>query len=350
LISNITLPSLVVGSLLALLMTGCSAGSEPTSARPSDATAPRQLSTASAPQLKLGDFCALRGTEIRTALTTAAELVSKFSETEIIDGSEVDQELFFNSADELHKLEQQAPTPYKLGFQQVRASLVEILEFAREPVDKTFTFDEIKTGIEGLETLDADCDEVDARAAADAQKLAELPVPGNQWMFLCDSTTYETLQAAWIAQDAESRECTARLAAEGDPAQVAVDFGDILAVCATVQRSRDDAPLTTAPYPDKGLYAAASAICPNAPHAPRLKAVGRGEIFADGNYVVGQDIPAGTYRSEKRVRDCYWERTTPNGDIIDNNLATFASAGALVTVRDGESFNPGEECGEWRKE
>jgi hypothetical protein len=247
---------------------------------------------------------------------------------------------------------------------------VEILEFAREPVDKTFTFDEIKTGIEGLETLDADCDEVDARAAADAQKLAELPVPGNQWMFLCDSTTYETLQAAWIAQDAESRECTARLAAEqftpnkiqakaiktltadekGDPAQVAVDFGDILAVCATVQRSRDDAPLTTAPYPDKGLYAAASAICPNAPHAPRLKAVGRGEIFADGNYVVGQDIPAGTYRSEKRVRDCYWERTTPNGDIIDNNLATFASAGALVTVRDGESFNPGEECGEWRKE
>lgn len=69
-------------------------------------------------------------------------------------------------------------------------------------------------------------------------------------------------------------------------------------------------------------------------------------FLRDGTYEVGQDIPAGTYRiTGHTIKDCYWERTAANGNIIDNNYIT-AATDISVTARDGELFTS-ERCGSW---
>ncbi|WP_108665113.1 hypothetical protein [Euzebya rosea] len=66
--------------------------------------------------------------------------------------------------------------------------------------------------------------------------------------------------------------------------------------------------------------------------------------FGNGTFIVGQDIPAGRYRSDGTGNGCYWERNTADGDgIIDNH---FGSSPAVATVRDGEIFRT-EDCGTW---
>ncbi|WP_426734323.1 hypothetical protein [Glutamicibacter sp. 2E12] len=95
---------------------------------------------------------------------------------------------------------------------------------------------------------------------------------------------------------------------------------------------------------------AALELCPDAPFAKEMGQWARGEKFDNGTYVVGDEIPAGTYRSSKKVSDCYWERTSPSGNTIANDFITHASAGALVTVRSGETFVAEEECGTWTKQ
>lgn len=71
--------------------------------------------------------------------------------------------------------------------------------------------------------------------------------------------------------------------------------------------------------------------------------------FEHGVHEVGADIPAGTYVSSRGVKDCYWARLTPGGDIIANNFISYALKGATVTVRKGEVFEVHENCGTWRK-
>ncbi|MFD6554990.1 hypothetical protein [Streptomyces sp. NPDC058398] len=70
------------------------------------------------------------------------------------------------------------------------------------------------------------------------------------------------------------------------------------------------------------------------------------DVAAKGGFGV---MPPGTYRSQGGplgdIADCYWERTTGSGDIIDNNFVTVARA-ITVTVRTGELFTT-EECGVW---
>lgn len=68
--------------------------------------------------------------------------------------------------------------------------------------------------------------------------------------------------------------------------------------------------------------------------------------FNDGEYVVGSDFPAGTYRTYGGVSDCYWERNDGSGNILDNNFVSSAHNGLTVTVNEGEGFVT-ERCGLW---
>ncbi|XVV17094.1 hypothetical protein ACQP2X_22760 [Actinoplanes sp. CA-131856] len=65
------------------------------------------------------------------------------------------------------------------------------------------------------------------------------------------------------------------------------------------------------------------------------------ERFADGRYTVGREagmVLPGTYRLEGPLADCYWERSTGSGEIIDHNFITNAPSGVKLTVRSGEGF------------
>ncbi|WP_158712423.1 hypothetical protein [Streptomyces sp. NRRL F-5135] len=57
-------------------------------------------------------------------------------------------------------------------------------------------------------------------------------------------------------------------------------------------------------------------------------------------------MPAGTYRTVGALADCYWERTSEDGQIIDNQFATQARR-ITVTVQTGELFKS-EQCGTWK--
>lgn len=59
----------------------------------------------------------------------------------------------------------------------------------------------------------------------------------------------------------------------------------------------------------------------------------------DGNYIVGSDLRAGTYRTTGTEWDtCYWAQVQGDGAIIENDFVTFAPEGITVTVHDGEGF------------
>lgn len=70
----------------------------------------------------------------------------------------------------------------------------------------------------------------------------------------------------------------------------------------------------------------------------------------DGTWVVGEDIPAGTYKAMSRVGDgCYWalyKSGTNSETIIAND---FPGGGRpVVTVRRGQDFRTAR-CGSWVK-
>jgi hypothetical protein len=87
-------------------------------------------------------------------------------------------------------------------------------------------------------------------------------------------------------------------------------------------------------------------LCPK--YFPALKLAARG--FTDGEYSVGSKasyskIKPGRYRTEKQVRDCYWERM--HGWIISNDFISYAPAGARVTVRSSDGGFKSSGCGSW---
>lgn len=92
-------------------------------------------------------------------------------------------------------------------------------------------------------------------------------------------------------------------------------------------------------------------FCPK--HAKTLKAAVEGTYprwFTDGTYEVGagaEQIPAGTYRTTGALRDCYWERTSRSGEILDNQFATSAQE-VKVTVRSGDGQFTTRNCGSWK--
>lgn len=81
--------------------------------------------------------------------------------------------------------------------------------------------------------------------------------------------------------------------------------------------------------------------------AEAADAAARAREFGDGSFVVGLDIPEGTYRTiNTSIRECYWERSTGSGEIIENDFVTFAPEGVSVTVFNGEGFTV-HGCGRW---
>jgi hypothetical protein len=105
------------------------------------------------------------------------------------------------------------------------------------------------------------------------------------------------------------------------------------------------------------LLAGAPKLCPKWERVVKDAASGKYDRwFGDGTYVVtskpavedgGTPIPPGTYRVEGNLKDCYWERTSESGEIIDNNFATSARK-ITVTVRSSDGQFTTERCGTWK--
>lgn len=94
------------------------------------------------------------------------------------------------------------------------------------------------------------------------------------------------------------------------------------------------------------------AACPEfaKPFRQMRHAVEAGEVFDAGAYVVGRDIPAGTYETTgSGINSCYWARTGGSGDIIENDFTGLVPDSIRVTVREGEGFEASDECGIWQK-
>ncbi|MFE7111772.1 hypothetical protein ACFU98_29510 [Streptomyces sp. NPDC057575] len=106
------------------------------------------------------------------------------------------------------------------------------------------------------------------------------------------------------------------------------------------------------------LQAGIPKLCPK--WTPVLKQAVSGKYdrwFGDGTYVVSskptaadedeETIPPGTYRASGSMKDCYWERTTKSGGIIDNRLATSAQE-ITVTIRASDGQFTSERCAVWK--
>ena len=68
--------------------------------------------------------------------------------------------------------------------------------------------------------------------------------------------------------------------------------------------------------------------------------------FSDGTWLVGEDIPAGRYRTVDTVDgECYWSISN-DGDIQDND---FPGGGRpTVTLKKGQEFKS-SRCGTWKR-
>ncbi|MER5712204.1 hypothetical protein [Streptomyces sp. NPDC002122] len=96
-------------------------------------------------------------------------------------------------------------------------------------------------------------------------------------------------------------------------------------------------------------------LCQKWTSAVKAAAAGKYERwFGDGTYVVTskkldgeQTIPPGTYQAVGKMDDCYWERTSESGDIIDNNFATSARK-ITVTISSSDGQFTAERCATWK--
>ncbi|MGH3759991.1 hypothetical protein [Actinophytocola sp.] len=70
--------------------------------------------------------------------------------------------------------------------------------------------------------------------------------------------------------------------------------------------------------------------------------------FSDGLFQVGVDVQAGAYRTDgpdgSNAGGCYWSRTGPRGDLIQNGVVNDAGT---VTIRKGERIDSAG-CLPWR--
>ncbi|MFH9425949.1 hypothetical protein [Streptomyces sp. NPDC017529] len=101
------------------------------------------------------------------------------------------------------------------------------------------------------------------------------------------------------------------------------------------------------------LRAGMPSLCPKWwPVAKKALAGGFVRSYGDGTYTVkakpqgDEEIAPGTYRV-KDVKDCYWERTSKGGEILDNQFATAAQQ-ITVTVRSTDGSFTARGCGQWR--
>ncbi|MFD3516350.1 hypothetical protein [Streptomyces sp. NPDC058657] len=60
-----------------------------------------------------------------------------------------------------------------------------------------------------------------------------------------------------------------------------------------------------------------------------------------------QEIGPGTYRVKGDLADCYWERTSRGGEILDNHFATSGQE-ITVKIRAGDGQFTSRDCGTWK--
>jgi hypothetical protein len=89
-------------------------------------------------------------------------------------------------------------------------------------------------------------------------------------------------------------------------------------------------------------------LCPD--QTGSLQKVVEGKVpFGSGTYEIGSgldQLKPGTYRTTHSVDDCYWERTRPDGQIIQNNSATHAKS-ITVTIKANDGSFTSQRCGTW---
>jgi len=91
----------------------------------------------------------------------------------------------------------------------------------------------------------------------------------------------------------------------------------------------------------------------HAPPAPQHQVVPQ-RTFGDGTYLVGKDIPAGTYATvvPTNSKSCFWERDRtldPNStDMIIDSDSLDAGAHGLVVIAPTDKAFGTIGCGEWR--
>lgn len=137
------------------------------------------------------------------------------------------------------------------------------------------------------------------------------------------------------------------------------DVGTLYAMCAAVRA--DDVVISETHIMSATQVAEIQGmltLCPQHPLAAQyLNAVDKAtnpdrqqeHPVSDGNYLVGSDLAAGTYRTTGTEWDgCYWARVQGDGAIIENGFVTFAPDGITVTVHDGEGFQS-QGCASWKK-
>jgi hypothetical protein len=65
---------------------------------------------------------------------------------------------------------------------------------------------------------------------------------------------------------------------------------------------------------------------------------------AEGFWIVGVDIAPGLWRNDGTEDNCYWERSTKTGDIIDNH---FGAGGGTAYLRATDFQFQARNCGTW---
>lgn len=74
-----------------------------------------------------------------------------------------------------------------------------------------------------------------------------------------------------------------------------------------------------------------------------------GDEFGDGTWIVGLDIPAGTYRAGGG-ESCYWSRLSGfSGELSDILANDLPSGGAIVEVLAGDAGFSTHGCGRWER-
>ncbi|MFI5634875.1 hypothetical protein ACIA8E_37110 [Streptomyces sp. NPDC051664] len=103
------------------------------------------------------------------------------------------------------------------------------------------------------------------------------------------------------------------------------------------------------------LKAGVPKLCPKWSKTVAMALAGEAtRSYSGGTYKVKADpgtdadeIAPGTYRAKGELADCYWERTTKAGAIIDNNFATSAQE-ITVTIRASDGQFTSRDCGVWK--
>lgn len=94
-----------------------------------------------------------------------------------------------------------------------------------------------------------------------------------------------------------------------------------------------------------------AAATPSATTAPHHESKPKGEIPGDGTFLVGNDMKAGTYRTEgKNQYGCYWARLSDTTGELNAIIANGNVQGpAIVKVAASDKAFQTTDCKPWKK-